>query len=86
MPAAAERPLDVEISTYEQKKDELETVHKGKFVVVHGSDVIGVWDTFDAAALEAVRRFGRGPYLIRQVGSPFPTLPASVMFKQVTAA
>ena len=41
---------------------------------------VKVFDDFEATAEEAVRRFGRGPYLIRQVAAPPVTLPASVMY------
>jgi hypothetical protein len=45
--------------------------------------LIGTYETFDQAARDAVRRFGRGPYLIRQVGSSPITLPESVMYHLV---
>ena len=76
-------PLAVEIATFEGVQAELERNHAGKFVVVKGRNVVGSWDTFDAAAREAATRFGRGPYLIRQVGAPPPTLPASVMYRML---
>jgi hypothetical protein len=61
-------PLETEVHAYEEKREELERHHKGKFVIFHGAAFIGTFDTFDAAGAEAIRRFGRGPYLIRQVG------------------
>lgn len=79
-------PLKREISAFERRRLELEKAHPGKFVVFKDGDFIGAWDTLDAAAAEAVRRFGRGPYLIRQVGAPLPTLPASVLFRPATVA
>lgn len=75
--------LEVEIKAYEARRNELEKQHKGKFVVFHGAELVGVYDTVEAAAEEAVRRFGRGPYLIRQVGGLPITLPASVMYRPV---
>ena len=74
--------LEAEIKAYEKKLLELEKVYSGKFVVFKGEEFVGAWDTLNAAAAEAVARFGRGPYLIRQVGAPPPTLPASVLFRQ----
>lgn len=73
--------LAIEIAAYEQRQAELERLYPGKFVVFKGPDLIGAWDTLNAAAVEAAARFGRGPYLIRQVGAPRPTLPASVFFR-----
>jgi hypothetical protein len=73
--------LEVEFGAYEARRAELEAHHRGKFVVFHGEEFVGAYDTLDAAATEAVRRFGRGPYLIRQVGAPPMVLPASVMLR-----
>lgn len=48
--------------------------------------LVGAYDTFDAAAKEAIRQFGKGPYLIRQVGAePTKTLPASVAYRVIHA-
>ena len=64
-------------------RKELEVNHFGKWVVFHDEAFIGEYDTFDMAAEEAVKRFGRGPYLIRCVGAPPQTLPASVLYHPV---
>ncbi len=69
-----------DISAYEAMQNELEVRHFGKWVVLHDEKLIGAYDTFEAAAEDAVKRFGRGPYLIRRVGAPPPTLPASVLY------
>lgn len=75
--------LDVEISAYNSMREGLEATHMGKWVLVHDREVIGVYDSFETAAENAVSRFGAGPYLIRQVGAAPATLPASVMFHPV---
>ena len=72
--------LDQEISAYEILKPELESHHMGKWVIVHNQKLVSICESFEQAAEEAVRKFGRGPYLIRQVGAPPVTLPASVMY------
>lgn len=77
--------LETEIAAFEQRKDDLETHHKGKFVVFYGAEFVGAYDTFENAARVAVSRFGRGPYLIRQVGAPPVVMPASVMYRPVAA-
>jgi hypothetical protein len=73
-------PLEQEIATFEESRAQLEASAMGKWVLVHDSEVIGTFDSFDAAADRAVREFGEGPYLIRQIGSSSLTLPASVVF------
>ncbi len=74
-------PLEKEIAAYDAKREELERHYKGKFVIFHGEDFVGAFDTFNAAAAEAVRLFGRGPYLIRQVGVATPPISASLAAK-----
>jgi len=75
--------LDVEISAFNRERAQLEARAKGKWVVFRGEENIGAFESFDAAATEAVRRFGRGPYLIRQVGSGDFVLPASLAYRTV---
>jgi hypothetical protein len=70
--------LDLEIRAYESRQRELEQAHRGQFVVFHGEELIGVYGALEDAAEEACRRFGRGPYLIRQVGALGVRLPACV--------
>ena len=71
--------LDREIAAYEARQDEMEREHMGKWVVFHDQQFIGVYDSFEAAAEDAMERFGYGPYLIREVGaSRIVRLPAVV--------
>jgi hypothetical protein len=81
-----EHELASEIRAYERRREELEKAYRGKFVVFKNGEFVGAWDTLNAAAAEAVMLFGRGPYLIRQVGAPLPTLPASALFRAATAS
>ncbi len=75
--------LKDDIAAYDAMKADLEAKSLGKWVVVRDRKLIGTYESFDAAASEAVHRFGRGPYLIRQVGAPSVTLPASVIYHPV---
>lgn len=82
-----EEVLKAELEAYEEKKEDLLAHYPGKFVLFHGKDFIGSFDTFDNAAKEAVRKFGKGPYLIRQVGGATEMpLPASVAYRPVYAS
>jgi len=72
--------LDQEIAAFEAMRQDLEAHKSGKWALVHGHDLVGAFDTFDAAANAAVTQFGRGPYLIRQIGAPPVILPASAMY------
>lgn len=75
--------LEAEIAAFEARKADLERHHKDKFVVFHGGDFVGAFDTFDNAAREAVSKFGRGPFLIRQIRGEPPPIPASLMYRAV---
>lgn len=76
-----------EIEAYQRMRGELEKHHMGKHVVIKNGELQGAFDTFDAAARDALQRFGVGPYLIRQVGAPESIrIPASVAWHPVNAA
>ena len=75
--------LDKELAAYEQMRQDLEAHHMGEWVVVHNETLVSTYESFENAAKDAVARFGRGPYLIKQVGAPSITLPASVMYVPV---
>ncbi len=73
-------PLAQEIATYDREHERLEQEHAGKFVLIHGEEVISTYDTFEAAADEGLERFGDDPFLIRRVGGGKITLPPAVLY------
>lgn len=73
--------LSKEIAAYEKLRDQLETDHFGKWVIVYNEKLAGTYLSSEEAAFDAVKRFGRGPYLIRHVGAPPATLPASALYR-----
>jgi hypothetical protein len=77
--------IDAEIAAYSSMQQELEGKYMGQWVLFHQGQLVAVYKSFGDAATDAVARFGRGPYLIRQVGAPAVTLPASVMFHPIHA-
>ena len=64
--------LDDNIAVYEANLPRLEADYWGKWVVFYDEQMVGAFDGFQEAASEAVKSYGRGPYLIRQVGAPPP--------------
>jgi hypothetical protein len=72
--------IEQEIAAFRRMQADLESRALGKWVLVHDEQVVDLFDSFEGAAEHAVRRFGRGPYLIRQIGTPPVTLPASAMY------
>jgi hypothetical protein len=75
--------IDREISAYNAMQSDLEAHHMGEWVIVREGVLVGTYPSFELAASNAVTRFGRGPYLIRQIGAPPITLPASVMYTPI---
>ena len=77
--------LTREIAAYEGMRTKLEADHRMRWAVVHAEELVGIYGTFESAAYDAMQRFGRGPYLIRQIGAPPMHLPASVSYQPVRA-
>ncbi|MDE0330493.1 MAG: hypothetical protein OXL41_01510 [Nitrospinae bacterium] len=77
--------LDNDIAAFEKMRERLEAQHLGKWVVFHQEEFIGTFDSFHDAAQVAVKKFGAGPYLIRQIGARPQSLPASVLYRPIDA-
>jgi len=72
-----------EIDAYDRMRDVLETQYLGKWVVIRDGEIQASCDEFRDAARDAMRRFGRGPYLIRRVGAGPISLPSSLAYSFV---
>ena len=68
--------LKEEIAAYEAQQHDLEARHRGRWVLFHGSTRVGIYDTFEEVSTDALRKYGRGPYLIREIGVAPAPLPA----------
>ena len=80
------KELSVQIATYENLQSTLEADHFSKWVVMYDEELIGTYETFEEAADDAVGKFGRGPYLIRQVGEPtLLPMPPSLLCQPIYA-
>lgn len=58
--------LEKEIETYHRKLPEL-LLDKGKYVVIHGDEVVGIRDSFKEALALGYERFLREPFLVREI-------------------
>jgi len=76
-----ETNINEQITAYNEIRQKLEADHMGEWVLVHNRELVSLFDSFEVAAEEAVKRFGRGTYLIRQIGAPPVSLPASVIYR-----
>ena len=72
--------LDVEIAVYNGMRASLEEEHKGEWVLVHGQTV-QLYEDFQEAAHHAVKQFGSGPFLIRQVGDKPLRIPGHMLYR-----
>ncbi len=61
------RALEQELATYEAHRTELLGHAAGRFALVHGSDVIGVFDTKPDAIASGYKQFGNAPFLVREI-------------------
>lgn len=74
--------IDAELAAYRAQLFELEQQYRGKWVVFHNGQRVDLYESFDLAANDAVSRFGRGPYLIRQIGAPPIALPVCIIQRE----
>jgi hypothetical protein len=59
--------LDAERKFYDARLPELLEHHDGKFVLIKGEALAGVFDTMNEALREGARRFGLEAFLARRV-------------------
>jgi len=58
--------LETELKTYEEKKRSL-LGDEGKFVLIHGEELAGVWDTYEDALKAGYEKYGVTPFLVKQI-------------------
>ena len=59
--------LDLELGTYDAKRDELLASAEGKFVLIKGEEMAGVYDSQEDAVRQGYGQFGNVPFLVNQV-------------------
>ena len=60
--------LQKELETYKNKLSELKK-DEGKFVLIHGEDVIDTFSSYDDAIKEGYKLFKLEPFLVKQIHS-----------------
>ncbi len=58
--------LDREIETYKAKLPEL-LLEEGKFALIHGVDLVGVYFAYEDAIKQGYEKFGLEPFLVKQI-------------------
>lgn len=59
--------LDTELETYEQNRERLLGEHEGKYVLIHGDEVVGAYESKIDAIYLGYKKFGNVPFLVKQV-------------------
>jgi hypothetical protein len=58
--------LEKELATYRRKLPELRS-SEGRFVLIHGDDVVDTYSGYDDAIKEGYGKFGLEPFLVKQI-------------------
>jgi hypothetical protein len=59
--------LKTELETYEREKPRLAAESEGKFVLIQGSEIAGIWDTYLDALSAGYANFKLTPFLVKQI-------------------
>jgi hypothetical protein len=58
--------LEKELETYARELPNL-LANERKFVLIHGEEIAGFWDTYEDALQAGYQRFGLTPFLVKRV-------------------
>jgi hypothetical protein len=58
--------LEKELATYQRELPNL-LPHEGKFVLIHGEAVEGIWDTYEDALKDGYTKFKLEPFLVKRI-------------------
>lgn len=58
--------LETELATYKAKLDELKAL-AGKFVLIHGTEVVDTFSAYDDALKAGYAKFGLAPFLVKRI-------------------
>jgi hypothetical protein len=66
-----DKPLQAELETFEQMKDRL-LEDEGKFAVIHGSELIGVFSSYEDALKMGYQECKLDPFLVKKISAIEP--------------
>ena len=74
-------PLEIELTHFDAIKGELLQHHEGKFALVIGTELLGVFDSGEAAYAAGLGKRGNVPMLIKQItqGERTESVPAMTL-------
>ena len=81
-PARPDSPIATEWETYRREVGRLLAEgQEGRFVLIKGEEIIGIWDGREDANAEGLRRYLLQPFLLHQVRSREPLVRLSPAVK-----
>ena len=79
MATSTQGMLDTEIAYYDEHAEELLLTYPNRYVLIYGDELIGTFESRSDAVGEGVRRYGRGPFLVRRTGDKQLVLTAPAL-------
>jgi hypothetical protein len=58
--------LEKELATYQKKLEEL-LPEEGKYVLIGGEEIAGIWDTYEDALQAGYQKYGLHPFLVKRI-------------------
>lgn len=58
--------LEKELETYRRELPTL-LAQEGKYVLIHGDKVAGIWDTYEDALKAGYQEFGLKPFMVKRI-------------------
>jgi len=58
--------LERELETYKANLEVLKA-EAGRFVLIHGTDVVGTFSSYDAALKDGYAKFGLEPFMVKRI-------------------
>jgi len=59
--------LEKEMDTYKKNLPELKAQHEGKFVLIHGADVVDTFSTYEDAIKAGYQKYKAEPFLVKRI-------------------
>jgi len=59
--------LEAELYTFQQNREPLLAMGEGKYVLIHGSEIAGVYESKMDAIAQGYQKFGNTPFLVKQI-------------------
>ena len=74
----ADSQLETELAYFEAHRSEWLQHHEGKFALIRGENLAGVFDSWENAYESGVRKWGNVAFLVKQIlpRDPVETVPA----------